>query len=91
MLFAVIIFITFLIALHYNDLFLLTEVGGTRLVRFVWRQSQMTHQLAIFRGACTEPDEENRDQHRQLITTSTMPFMSDWGFGFSHIKTAWLC
>lgn len=52
LLFAVIGFI-FFIALHYNDLLLLTEVGGMQSVLFVWKKSQ----TPPFMG--TEPDEEN--------------------------------
>ncbi len=52
-------FFIFFIALHYNKLFLLTEVGGMQLLHFMQKMSQMTRQTPPFMGTRTEPDEEN--------------------------------
>lgn len=53
-----IFFIIFFVALHYNNLFILTEVGRTLLANYVRKKGQMTHQTPLFTVTSTEPETE---------------------------------
>lgn len=53
----------FLTALHYNNLLLLSEVGGMRSVHFVLNRSQMTHQTPLCMWMHAESEEEKNKKN----------------------------